>query len=445
MTEYEARLHSALALLAPDVDDTSAWDDVVARAGMPSRLRWKAAALALAALVATGVVAGAFAQGILSDSLDRLSSWAGEQPGAPDPEQQAAFDRENAAAYARFPTGTRIGRLLHADVGGRGYDLFGFRDGTDLCLRLVPFPVPPSPAVPECVPQSELTRLGTPIAPVGGHIRTRLRDGSGLTMVYGLAGDAVEEVEVFSDGRPMGSALVGSNAFLYTQPDEPGSPVEGPVLTVRARDADGDLVDVTVETGPSFSTNNPATLPGPDRVERTLTSGSIGWLERREARGEPFAWRNTYPQHIVWSRQLEPDPAKTFRVGIAVGQGTDANTRGRWYCLAWLWPLVENSFSDFCGRADAVDSGLTYIGAWPSAGVQFPLWIGMTSDDVASIELFRPDGSHVAVPLLDNVFTFQTSKREPAKLVAYDRDGRVVKIEVVGAPGSSVRGILIRP
>jgi hypothetical protein len=186
-------------------------------------------------------------------------------------------------------------------------------------------------------------------------------------------------------------------------------------------------------------------LPGPDRVERTLTSGSIGWLDRREPRGEPFPWPSGYPQDTVWSRQIEPDPATVFRTGIALGEGTQPNTRGRWYCLAWLWPLVKGSFASYCGRAEAVASGMTYVSAWSSSGVQFPRWIGMASDDVARIELFRPDGSRAQVALLDNVFTFQTSRREPVKLVAYDQEERVVKVEAVGGRGSSLRSALVRP
>jgi hypothetical protein len=437
MTEYDARLQSALALLAADVDETPAWEDVVGRADAGPRFRWRAVALALTVLATSGVVAGAFAQDFLSSSLDRLSSWAGEQPGSPDPEQQATFDRENAAAYARFPSGTRVGRLLQTEVGGRRFELVGFRAGEDLCLRLVPSAVPPSPAVPECVPRAELVRLGDPIAAVGGDIGARLPDGSGFTVIYGFASDAVRSVEVLEDGTSVGSALVKNNAFLYASPDEPRSRLEGPALALRARDGENAVVEMPVGKGSSFPRVDPANLPGPDRVERTLTSGSIGWLEGREPRGEPFTWPAGYDLDIVWSRHIQPDPGKTFRTGIAFAEGTQPNSRGRWYCLAWLWPLVERSFSSFCQRADVVYSGLTYAGAWPSSGLQFPRWVGMASDDVARIKLFRPDGSHVPVALKDNVFTFQTSRREPVKVVAYDHDGRVVGLEVVGGAGSS--------
>jgi hypothetical protein len=436
MTEYDARFQSALALLAAGVDKTPAWDDVVDRAGARPSFRWKAAALAMAVVATSAAVAGAFAQGFLSDSLDRLSSWAGEQPGAPDPEQQAAFDRENAVAYARFPSGTRIGRLLHTQVGERGYTLFGFRAGQQLCLRLVPFPFPNNPSIPECVPRGELSRLGEPIAPIGGHVRSRLANGSGLTMLYGLVSDSVESVEVLEDGRPLGFAQVGNNAFLYATRDEPGSAVRGPALALRARNGAGAAIDVPFATGPLFRRVDAATLPGPGRVERRLSSGSIGWLERSEPRGEPYDWPADGFPGIVWSRHIQPDPTNVFRTAIARGKG---------YCLAWLWPLVADSFNSFCSSRDVVASGLMYVGAWQSSGVQFPRWIGLASDEIARIELFRPDGTRAEVALRDNVFTFQTWTRETVKLVAYDHEGRIVRLEVVGAAEGSLRGIAFRP
>jgi hypothetical protein len=435
MTRYDAHFRSALALLAAGVDETPAWDDVVDRAETRPSFPWRAAALAVAVVATSAVVAGALAQGFFSDSFDRLSSWAGEQPGAPDPGQQAAFDRENALAYARFPSGTRIGRLLHTRVGDRPYTLFGFRAGQQLCLRLVPVPFPRNPAIPDCVPRSELARLGEPIAPIGGHVRSRLADGSGLTMLYGLVSDSVESVEVLEDGRPLGFAKVGNNAFLYAVRDEPGSAVRGPALRLRARDGAGNIRDVPFATGPLIRRVDTATLPGPDRVERRLSSGVIGWLERNEPRGEPYDWATDGFPGIVWSRYIQPDPASAFRTAIARGNG---------YCLAWLWPLVADSFNSFCSSRDVVASGLMYLGAWQTSGAQFPLWIGLASDEIARIELFRPDGTSDKVALRDNVLTFQTWTREKVKLVAYDHEGRVVTVEVVGAAGGSLRAIVGR-
>ena len=428
----DTQLRFALDRLAPHVDDRPAWDDVVRRAGAGPRFRWRLVAVVAAMIVGVGLVAGALAGGLVSGSLDHLSAWMGDQPGEPAPEEQAAFNRENAASYAHFPTGTRVGRLVHVAFGERGFSLVGFRDGPNLCVRVVPSPFAESVSVPECAPQRELTRLGEPVAVIGGHIRTQLPDGSGLTMLYGLAADDVESIDVLEGGDLLGPASVENNAFLIAVHDRPGSPVEGPPIILRARDTKGGSADFLVRTGPMFPTEHAGDLPGPVHVDRTLTDGSIGWLDRGEARGQPFAWPSEYPQRILHSRMLAPDPTSSFRLGLASAEGTNWQTEGRWYCLAWLWPLAPASFSSMCTRADAVAAGLSISGAWPTAGQQFPLWVGMAADEVARIELFYRDGTTQPVPVSDNVFAFYTPRLEPVKLVAYDHEGRVVKIDVVG-------------
>jgi hypothetical protein len=443
MTELETHMDAALARLSSGVDGDADWSDVLDRAG--SRPRWKLATVAVAMLLAGGVVAGALAHGLLNGSLDRLSAWMGDQPGSPAPDQQAAFDAENAAAYAHFPSGTRVGRLIHAEFDGRGYDLVGFRDGSNLCLRLIPSPLLPHRNPPECVPERELRRLGTPIATVGGHLRAQMPDGSGLTMLYGLASDAVAGVDVREDGRPLGSASVENNAFLFASADQRGSPVNGPPVVLRATDAEGTAVDVPLETGPMLSNVDQTTFPGPDQVERPLTSGSIGWLERGEARGEPFTFSDHGPQQVVHSRLLQPDPASSFRIGIAFAQGTNWQTNGGWYCISWLWPLIRDSSSTMCTRAESLDNGLMYAGAWMNSAVQFPLWVGLASDDVARMELIHQDGVRDPVALTDNVFSFQTTRGEAIKLVAYDSENRAVKIEIVGGNGSGLRGYSVAP
>lgn len=437
----DVQLHSALSRLAPRVDATPSWGDVVRRAGTGPRLRWKLALAALAMLFAVGLVAGALA-GLLGDSLDRLSAWVGDPPGEPAPEQQAAFDRENALAYAKFPKGTRIGRLVHVQFKGLKYELLGFRDGKNLCLRLVPSPLRSIQNPPECVPARELRRLGTPIAAVGGHLRARKRDGSGLTALYGLASDAVSGVEVLEKGRPLGPAAVDNNAFLFIVADRPGRfPVGGPPIVLRASNDRGGTADVPLATGHLVpDVRDPTALPGPDGVKPALTDGSIGWLDRGEPRGEPFKFPNHGPMRVVEARVLQPDPTSSFRIGVARSEGTDWRTAGGWYCLAWFWPLIEGSSGSMCSRDDSIETGLYYSTSLAGSAVQFPLWVGLAADQVARLELYHRDGSFDEVPLADNAFSFHTARGEAAKLVAYDKQGRVIRIEVVGGPGSGAMG-----
>lgn len=429
----EIPLEHTIARLAPQVDEFPAWDDVVRRAGTGSRLRWRLAVVAVAMLLTAGVVAGALAEGLLNGTLDRLSAWVGDQPGEPAPEQQAAFDEENAASYAHFPSGTRVGRLLSFELDGRAHQLLGFRDGSSLCLRFVPSVWS---AAPECVPQEMLTRLGTPVATIGAAVRSPLEDGSGRTTVYGLAADNVQNIEVFDGTRLLGEADVRNNAFYASFPDEPRSPDDDPAedspVLLRAHGADGS-VDLPVRTRFGFVSKSlrQEDLPGPDRVERVLEAGSIGWLERGEPRGERFAWPYPFPDRVLHSRMLAPDPTSSFRLAVAFGQDADWQENGRWFCTAWLWPTVPGEKSSpGCGRASLVESGLTYLGTSPLAG-GFPHYVGLASDAVGRIEIFYEDGSTQDVPVRDNAFSFFVAADLHSKLVAYDRNGRVVTIHLL--------------
>jgi hypothetical protein len=429
----DVQLMTALTRLAPQVDDTPDWEDAALRAGPDHHVRWKVAVVAVAMLLTAGVVAGALAEGLLNGTLDRLSAWVGDQPGEPAPEQQAAFDEENAASYAHFPNGTRVGRLLSFEQDGQTHQLLGFRDGANLCLRFVPAVWS---AAPECVPQDMVTRLSTPVATVGADVRAPQEDGSSRTIVYGLAADNVEAVQVVDGDRLLGVADVRNNAFYASLPDQPrpphADPRDDPPVVLRARTAGG-VVKIPVHTrlGLISETLREQDLPGPDRVERALDEGSIGWLERAESRGEPFSWPYEFPDRVLFSRTLAPDPSSSFRLAVAYGQDPDWRENGRWFCTAWLWPTVPGSKNDRgCARADAIRSGLTYLGTSPNAG-GFPHYVGLASDAVGRIEIFYEDGSTQAIPLSDNAFSFYVAADQHSKLVAYDREGQVVMIHLL--------------
>ena len=128
---------------------------------------------------------------------------------------------------------------------------------------------------------------------------------------------------------------------------------------------------------------------------------------------------------------LAPDPSSSFRLAVAYGQDADWQEHGRWFCTAWLWPTVPGSKNDRgCIRADTIDFGLTYLGTSPLAG-GFPHYVGLASDAVGRIEIFYEDGSTQDVPLSDNAFSFYVAADLHSKLVAYDREGRVVTINLL--------------
>jgi hypothetical protein len=421
----DVQVQSALARLAPQVDDTPAWDDVVRRSDAGTRIRWRVAVVAVAMLLTAGVVAGALAEGLLNGTLDRLSAWAGEQPGEPVPERQAAFERENAASYAHFPAGTRVGRLMSFEFDGQSHEMLGFRDGSNLCLRVLPS-LSSAGAVPECVPHLLLTRLETPVAIIG----------SGNTFVYGVAADSVQRVDALEDGRLLAGAEVENNSFFLPVPDQRRSPEDppgpGPNMVLRPHGGER-FADVPVLNRMTwiFRKVRVEDLPGPDRVDRTLNAGSIGWLERAEPRGEPFDWPYDVPDRVLHSRLLAPDPTSSFRIALAYGEDPDWRENGRWYCVAWLWPLVPGSLSSRgCGRDNLVDSGLTWQSVSPIAG-GFPHNVGLASDDIGRIEIYYEDGSIQPVPLNNNVFSFYVVADIHSKIVAYDHAGRVVSIHLL--------------
>lgn len=425
----DARLQTALIRLAPKVHGVPEWDDVVRRASTGSRVGWKLAAIVAAALLATGIVAGALAEGVLSGSLDRLSSWVGDQPGEPTPEQQSAFDQANAASYAHFPSSARVGRLLTFELEGRSYDLLGFRDGPNLCLRVVPPPFPAEHSPPECVPQPLLARVGDPVAIVGGHVRI---GEPATTVLYGLAADSVQNIDVLEQGALLGTAAVRNNAFVLATQDRPRGKEEPPDtnIVLRVHGPDG-LVDVRA---PSFLSRRHVELkdlPGPVRADTPLQSDSVGWLERGEPRGEPFTWPYDFPDRILYSRVLTPDPTSSFRLALAYGEDPDWQKNGRWYCTAWFWPLMPDSWSRGCGRANLVSTGLTLEGTSPSIVGSFIHYVGVAADGVARIAIVYEDGSVERVPVNDNVFSFYVAINQSSKFVAYDASGQVVRVFVL--------------
>ena len=430
MTDVD--LQTALARLAPQVDGAPAWDDVVQRAALRPRFGWKFAAIVAATLLATGIVAGALAEGILSGSLDRLSSWVGDQPGEPAPEQQASFDQDNALSYAHFPAGTQVGRLLTFEFDGRSHELLGFRDGSNLCIRVSP-PLFDSVSRPECVPVSELARLGDPIAMLGGAPRGVMPgDHEARTIGYGLAADSVVSVEAVDDGRSLGAVEVHNNAFFMALPNpsrtRSADPAEQPPLLLRARTTEG-VIDVPIKHFPFFMLKPHAEdIPGPVRAERTLEAGTVSWLQRKEPRGDPFQWPFESPTTVLYSRVVRPDPTSSFRVGIALGEDADWRENGRWYCLAWFWPLVPDSKTGRgCGRVDNLKTGLTLQGTSSGFG-EFPHWVGIASDDVARLRIFYESGDTKDVPIVDNLFSFYVDGVQGSKLVAYDAEGRTVRV-----------------
>jgi hypothetical protein len=360
---------------------------------------------------------------VLNSSLDRLGAWVGAAPGEPaSPEQQAAFDAANSSAYAHFPAGTRVGRLVSVDFRGSTYDLLGFRDGDSLCLRLTGGADDGFRSPADCVPQRELVDLGAPAAVLSASVTV-----DGGTAVYGVAADSVTGIKLeLASGEEVPVEL-DNNAFLYLTDQNLRLPEAGPVRAL-VEEPGGRTTTVSIRRLPTWGEVGAADLPGPTQVDYRIQSPHVGWLERGEARGEPFDWPGSAPEELVTSRLVEPGADSSFRVGIAYGFGSDGAERVPWFCLAWIWPLVKGPMSWACIQAQMADGDITIESAgWTD---QFPMYAGLAADGVASLELFFPNGAHEEVPVVDNVYAVQIPMSVHTKLVAYDADHHVVGIHV---------------
>ena len=222
-------------------------------------------------------------------------------------EQQAAFDAANAQSYAHFPAGTRVGRLLETTFAGKRYELLGFRDGASLCLRLVGPSTAPLPTA-ACVPRRELTDLGQSAAALDA--ADTFYDGSEPTAiaVYGVAADSVDAVQIETASGDRHPATLTNNAFLYlaTGHRRLPEPVGADAIRVLVHEQGGETMSVPLDTGlhgPDLP--DPADLPGPAEMDRTLEPSHVSWLEHAEPRGEPCDWPDGSRQRLRGADPLE--------------------------------------------------------------------------------------------------------------------------------------------
>jgi hypothetical protein len=213
------------------------------------------------------------------------------------------------------------------------------------------------------------------------------------------------------------------------------------VTQIRARLDDGRAVDVPFSVapwgpGPGAFGGRAGEPGGPDKVERVVEGGTIGWFTRREERGEPLDEELRETLMLVptsaFGRMITPDPGSSKRMVITAGKHRHFPLR----------PSSEQLLSYFVvarggtvGSAMPVDdmfprSPFTFSYGTVGGGDQFATFAGLASDDVARMEIFTATGDRIPVPLRDNAYLIEVAlARFPAKVVAYDAEGRVIGIE----------------
>jgi hypothetical protein len=432
----------ALNILVEPFEVTPRWDAVVADAGVGERrssTSWRT--VAIAAVFATVLLAAAAYAAGFGDSF---SSWLTGSPGAPAPAaEQQGFAQRNQVAFASFPAGTKLRLLLRKTVGGTSFDLLGFRNGDAYCLRLIRTDLPQGIGRNECLRSEELRGHS---ALVANDVWFRVgKPEQSITGVYGFAADDVTSVRV-TRSRGAERVDVENNVFLSLQSQPSGTvrhhPLPNPVLAAAAILASGKVQNVpyVVEgqgiisngrrpTVPSyFGVRGPTHAAGPSRVTAPIRHPTIGWLDRREKRGDPLPPQRYMTFHF--GRVVQPDPDDPIRVGVAIGDARGFTRghaiTGNALCVIDFQPLARAAGSVSCSPAPFQNGGLM-LGPWLSSPITH--FNGVAADGIARVAVYLAGGRLVEAALRDNVFAVAVPQAElGGKLVGYDASGRVAAI-----------------
>jgi hypothetical protein len=212
--------------------------------------------------------------------------------------------------------------------------------------------------------------------------------------------------------------------------------------------ANGARVELPLQAAPFGELHLPAPpkgqAPGPTLVERKVEGGSIEWVERDEPRGNPlprdrigrpFFEGPRLRQHLLLARVIQPDPDDYLRVGVvAVSPGASLQAPGSELCALLI---DRNGSGGGCSRGDRpFDRAPFTFGTSSFGSSQYSVLSGLASDDVTRLELFSLRGGTVDVPLRDNAWLVRVASGDyPLRLVAYDRDGRIVGIQTEQSNG----------
>jgi hypothetical protein len=420
MNDADDLLRAELELVLPRTSRTADWEDVVRRAHR-GRARRAAAVLALSgAALALGTAA-------LAETLGHgFSDWLRGQPGTPaSSEDRERFRTRNERSAAPLTGVTDLRELMRVEHEGRSYRLLGFRAGGAVCLRLEGTDIDEGGDV-ACVAADELRAsqdLAVPLKVDAPLHEEGPGDPPSDNATFGLvAAEARRVVLVGDDGER--EATVANGAFLSITPApvQEHTTLEGFAIDARGVRRPMPLAPSLTDEIDLVRTGLP--VRGPGDVERTVRGGRIGWLERREPRGEPV------PEELLrgpsmlastaFARMILPDPHDFVRVAL----GQDASGR---ICYAQVMRggVGSSCDGDRTFARQPFTAGWTYAGA----GSQFVVAAGVATDDVAQLELFLGNGERRDVALRDNAFVVRAARAKfPARLVAYDAAGRVIGI-----------------
>lgn len=444
MIDFETRLHEELERLVPlpDARDAS-WTDALARADR--RRRWRGTrelelAAAFVAAVAVTLVLTPLG-GALGRGIGDFSAWLSGEPGTPASQTERADFEQATRQWRSFPQGTQLRRLISVQAGGGTFTLFGFRSGDSLCLHLavsgVPITRAAGPLPTSCAPLEQLRAADAPVVVVGTDYGIGHQDvaptGAGYvpplaSVTFGIVADGVERLALVTNhGRS--DATVGDNAFLAV--------ADHPPLGLRSSEAiattrDGAERRTAIAEAPfgdyGWPAARPGVAPGPTTVERTPEGGSIGWLTRHEPRGRSLDQAGLNGRfggaRHTFGRVVKPDPSGYLREAVFLHRSG--------VICHYLVGINGAGGGCFAPHDVFAHTPFTVDISVENGGDQYALLDGLATDDVRRMELYLATGERWAVPLKDNVFAVAVPRTKyPARIVAYDEQGRVIGIQAM--------------
>lgn len=299
-----------------------------------------------------------------------------------------------------------------------------------------------------CIPRLELVNAKAPVvvalvdAPAGPvrSVLTGRRIGKKMqrirvlsdTVSFGVTADLVSGVELQA-GRQTERSLVDNNAFLLVRRYVPyGSAPFRRISRISAVDSNDEIVAIPFERPlialpgrtPSFSSEKPRY--GPTRIDRKPPRRSIDWVLRREPRGlslsqahVPSRWLYGYHLGIHFARVIQPDPGNHVRVIITVV--------GRHNAICITTITATRNGGGGCVRLRDYPFAPSFF---TGGNEQSALISGVVSDAISRVDIFLNDGERWPVPLKDNAFVISVPRIDfPARLAAYDAQGKVVAIQ----------------
>jgi hypothetical protein len=413
MNEFGAQIFDQLDGYTPEPDRRPDWRDVVVRARKQRTHRL------LVVLAAAVIVLGSATA--VTAALGGFDSWLVGEPGKP----ASNAERERFAAANRsldsFPKDTKLRELVQADVGGKHYELYGFRSGASLCLRLKAVSLGHSIG-PTCASVSKVKHATAPVVAVVGNGGFQNRHGRPSAAVsFGLAADGVSRVEVRAvDG--VHRAALGGNAYLWVENNPNTGQHVSSVTAVRPGES-----RITVPLSRAWGFYAVDAAPdrpprGPAHVQAKITNPTVGWFVRGDRRGVSLGEVRTgvrtstslYTNGLESTRLVKPDPFSNVLVGLT----------GRW-CLI----VYQRGPSTSCtpGREFWSLGPLNVL--LSGEGDEFVRISGVAADGVEHVTVFLASGERQRAAFKDNLFTTLVPAAEfPARIVAYDRQGRVTGV-----------------